>query len=320
MFTVKPWGTLPTGEDIDLITLTSAAGATVEVSNFGGLIRSLTIPMPDGTSRQVVLNYGSLDEYLADPFYIGATVGPYANRIRGGKFSIDGIRYQLDQNEGENTLHSGGIGWQDMRYDYEADGDSLFLKRHSPDGEGGFPGNVDVTIRFRWKTPMALEITYSAVTDQPTILSMTNHSYFNLGPEETILSHKLRIQANAYTPVDKSLLPTGEIVSVIDTPFDFTSLCPVGSAYDHNFALTPGEGPIATLVSPRGDLAMDIYTDKPGLQLYSGEMLGEPFVPYAGVCLEAQHFPDAPNIAAFPSALVTPENPYHSVTTFAFRL
>jgi len=319
MFTVKPWGVLDTGEAVDLITLTSEAGATVEISNFGGIIRSLTIPMPDGTSRQAVLQYDTLEEYLRGNFYIGATVGPYANRIRGGQFSIDGHSYQLEQNEGNNTLHSGKTGWQDMCFDYEADADQLTLKRHSPDGEGGFPGNVDVTIQFRWKTPMALEINYSATTDQPTILSMTNHSYFNLGTEDTILTHQLWLRADAYTPVDEELLPTGEILPVAGTTLDFTSLRPIAEAYDHNFAITPGEGSVATLVSPSGDLTMDVFTDKPGIQVYSGGAMGAPFVLHAGVCLETQHFPDAPNIDAFPSAVVTPEETYRSTTVFAFR-
>jgi len=319
MFAVKPWGTLNTGEAVDLITLTSEAGAAVEISNFGGIIRSLTIPMPDRSSRQVVLNYETLEEYVTGRFYLGATVGPYANRIRGGQFSIDGRSYQLEQNEGENTLHSGETGWDGVCFDYEADADQILLTWHSSDGEGGFPGNVDVRIRFHWKTPLALEIDYSATTDQPTILSMTNHSYFNLGTEDTILAHKLWLRADAYTPVDESLLPTGEIAPVADTTLDFTTLRPIREAYDHNFALTSGDGSVATLVSPRGDLTMNVFTDKPGIQLYSGGGLGAPFVPYAGLCLETQHFPDAPNIDAFPSAIVMPEVAYRSTTVFDFR-
>ena len=320
MITSKHWGTLEDGQAIDLIALKSPAGAVAEISNFGGLLRSLTIPMPDGTVRQTVLNYDSLDEYRRCPFYIGAIVGPYANRIQGGRFSLDGVQYQLEQNEGENTLHSGSAGWQTMRYDYEVDGDSLLLKHHSPDGTGGFPGNRDVTIRFRWKTPTALEIRYAVTTDRATIVSMTNHSYFNLGTEAPILSHQLQLRAEAYTPVDQTLLPTGEIAPVTDTPFDFRAPRPIGGAYDHNYALTPGDDPAAVLISPNGDLAMDVFTDKPGIQLYSGAMLTAPFAPYAGLCLETQHFPDAPNIDAFPTAVVTSEKPYHSTTVFAFRM
>jgi len=319
MFTVKPWGTLDTGETVDLITLTSEAGAAVEISNYGGLIRSLTIPMPDGTSRQTVLNYETLDEYRAGRFYLGATIGPFANRIRDGRFSLDGHAYQLEQNEESNTLHSGKTGWHNMCFDYEADADKVLLKGHSPDGEGGFPGNVDVSIEFRWKTPTALEITYSAATDQPTILSMTNHSYFNLGTENSILAHQLWLRADAYTPVDDTLLPTGEVAPVAGTSLDFTTLRPIAEAYDHNFAITPGDGKVATLVSPKGDLTMDVFTDKPGIQLYSGGMLGAPFVPHAGLCLETQYFPDAPNIDTFPLAVVLPEEGYRSTTVFAFH-
>jgi len=319
MFTVKPWGVLDTGETVDLITLTSEAGAAVEISNFGGIVRSLTIPMPDGTSRQTVLNYAALDEYLADNNYLGVTIGPFANRIRGAQFTLNGHTYQLEKNEGNNAHHGGAKGWYGLCYDYEADADKVLLKRHSPDGEGGFPGNVDVCIEFRWQTPTALEIHYSAATDQPTILSMTNHCYFNLGTEDTILTHKLWLGADAYTPVDEELIPTGEIRPVAGTSLDFTSLRPIAEAYDHNFALTPGEGKAASLVSPKGDLTMDVYTDKPGLQVYTGTMLGAPFVPYAGVCLETQHFPNAPNIDTFPSTVITPEEAYRSTTVFAFR-
>jgi len=319
MFTVKPWGTLDTGETVDLITLTSEGGAAVEISNYGGIIRSLTIPMPDGTSRQAVLQYETLEEYVTGGFYLGATVGPFANRIRGGQFSIDGHTYQLGQNEGNNTLHSGETGWHGVCFDYDVDADQVILKWHSPEGEGGFPGNVDVSITFRWKTPLALEITYSAETDQPTILSMTNHSYFNLGTEDTILTHKLWLRVDAYTPVDEELLPTGEIAPVAGTPLDFTTLRPVAEAYDHNFAITPGEGAVATLVSPNGDLTMDVFTDKPGIQLYSGGMLSAPFTPHAGLCLETQHFPDAPNIDVFPTAVVMPGEAYRSTTVFDFR-
>jgi len=321
MITSKFWSTLEDGQAIDLISLESAVGAVVEISNFGGLIRSLTIPMPDGTMRQTVLNYKTLDEYLTDNFYIGATIGPYANRIRGGKFSIDGIQYQLDQNEGDNTLHGGSAGFHAMCFDYEIEDNSLLLKGHSPDGTAGFPGNIDVTIRFRWKTPTALEITYTAVTDRPTILNMTNHSYFNLGTEDSVLSHKLYLRADSYTPIDVELLPSGEIASVKNTPFDFRVLRPIAGAYDHNFVLSPDDGkPAATLCAPGGELAIDVFTDKPGLQIYTGTMLGVPFTPFAGLCLETQIFPDAPNIEAFPSALVLPEKPYHSTTVFAFRV
>jgi len=148
---------------------------------------------------------------------------------------------------------------------------------------------------------------------------MTNHSYFNLGTEDTILTHKLWLRADAYTPVDEELLPTGEIAPVAGTPLDFTTLRPIAEAYDHNFAITPGEGAVATLVSPNGDLTMDVFTDKPGIQLYSGEMLSAPFAPHAGLCLETQHFPDAPNIDVFPTAVVMPGEAYRSTTVFDFR-
>ena len=319
MYSNQFWGNLPDGRAADLITLTSPAGAVAEVSNFGGIIRSLTIPMGGGTSRNVVLGYQTPAEYVADTCYLGATVGPFANRIRGGQFTLDDTRYALEQNEGDNTLHGGHSGWQHDLFDYEADGDALVLKRRSPDGEGGFPGTVDCTVRFFWQDPLTFAITYHAVTDKATVLSMTNHSYFNLGPTDTVLTHTIQINADGYTPVDGALLPTGEVAPVAETDFDFRAMRPVGQAYDHNFALT-GNGPAATLVSPDQKLQMDVYTDKPGIQLYTGEFLAAPFPSFGGLCLETQHFPDAPNIPAFPSAVVRPGEEYKTTTTFGFSV
>jgi len=318
LYNSRPWGNLPDGTLVDLITLTSTAGATAEISNYGGIIRSLTIPLANGFRRNVVLGYETPAEYAADTYYIGMTIGPYANRIRDGKFTLDGVQYLLEQNEGVNTLHGGVSGWHRAVFDYTQDGDALLLHRRSPDGEGGFPGNVDVCVRFFWQNPMTLAISYEADTDRPTVISMTQHSYFNLGAEDTILSHSLQLRAGRYILVDSDGLPTGEIAPTAGTTFDFQTMRPIENAYDHNFVLTTGVGPAATLTAPDGALVLDVFTDKPGLQLYTGAYLDTSFPTYGGLCLETQHFPDAPNIPLFPSAVVRPEQWYRSTTKFSF--
>jgi len=266
------------------------------------------------------LQYPSLEDYVADKFYIGSTIGPFANRIRGGTFSIDDRRYRLEKNEGENTLHSGSCGMHNMVFGYKSEKAGVLLRRDIPDGTGGFPGDISITILFKWRlSATQLEIKYSAKTTKPTILNMTNHSYFNLSGDKTILSHQLFLRADGYTPADSEQLPTGEILPVKNTSFDFTSLRPIKETYDHNFALTAGNGPAAKLVSPTGDLAMDVFTDQPGIQLYTGTSLSAPFSACSGVCLETQHFPDSPNIPNFPSPIITPEKPYFSKTKFSFH-
>lgn len=318
MHKISPWGIHPNGQAVDLITLTSSAGAVAEISNLGGIIRVLEIPLANRTHRNVVLGYADMAGYLADNSSMGVTVGPYANRIRSGKFTLDGTSYQLEQNEGENTLHSGSSGWQNSVYDYEITGDTLRLTLQNANGRGGHPGNLAVSVTFRWSAPLTLEISYAATTDRPTVLSMTHHSYFNLGKQPTILAHTLKMNADSYTPIDDASLPTGEVVPVAGTTFDFTKTRPIGEHFDHNFALTQGADVAAVLTSEEGDLSMTVTTDKPGLQLYTATNLGAPFQPYGGVCLETQHFPDAPNIPQFPSAVVTPDKPYQSRTSFTF--
>ena len=316
---IRPWGTLPTGERVNIITLEGPNGAIAEVSTFGGMVRSLCIPLSNGVRRQVVLGFETLDAYLADTDSIGVTVGPYANRIRSGTFQLDGRRYHLVQNEGQNTLH-GGYLWQRAVYRYEICDNTLVLRHQSPDGEGGFPGKRDVAIRFSWQMPMSFQIDYRVETDRPTVVSMTNHSYFCLTPGADACSHKLQVQAETYTPIDSETLPTGEIYPVAGTEFDFRAMRPIARHYDHNFVLTGGESPAAMLEAPDGALSMAVYTDMPGLQLYTSEFLKPPFSPGAAVCLETQQFPDAPNMPQFPSSVCTQTKPYVSQTTFAFAV
>ena len=314
---IRPWGTLPTGEQVDLITLESESGIIAEISNFGGILRSLIIPMSSGEARQVVLGYDDLTDYFVNTPSIGVTVGPFANRIRGARFTLDGIDYQLEQNEGQNSLHSAYL-WQRKAFTYEIESDALHLYYKAPDGEGGFPGNRDVRISFSFVEPMSLQIDYLVKTDRPTIMSVTNHSYFTLLPDANALAHKLQIQADAYTAVDAELLPTGELASVTNSAFDFRTMRPIAQHFDHNFALTAHVNPAAVLTAPDDSLSMAVHTDLPGIQLYTAEFIPSPFPVGAGICLETQHFPDAPNIPHFPSSVITPDQPFVSQTTFAF--
>lgn len=319
MYSGKKWGELRDGRRVDLITLRSPAGAVAEISNYGGIVRSIAVPLADGSVRGAVIGYETLGEYLSDAAAMGRTIGPYANRIKGGVFILDGVEYRLEKNDRGNTTHGGSCGWQNQMFAYSSCGDGLLLSRRSPDGEAGFPGNVDVSVRFAWRDGMTLEIAYEAATDRPTVISMTNHSYFNLGAEQSVLTHRLRMRADRYTPLDGVQIPTGEICSVRGTRFDFTAMRVIGRAYDDNFVIALGDGPAATLEAPDGRLAMDLYTDKPAVQLYTGAGVPPPHGAFCGVCLETQHFPDAPNNPNFPSPIVRPGKPYRYTTAFAFR-
>ena len=314
---IRPWGKLPTGEQVDLITLESESGVIAEISNFGGIIRSLIIPLSSGEARQVVLGHENLTDYLVNAASIGVTVGPFANRIRGARFTLDGINYRLEQNEGQNSLHSAYL-WQRKAFTYEIANDALHLYYKAPDGEGGFPSNRDVRVSFSFADAMSLRIDYLVKTDHPTVISMTNHSYFTLLPDANALAHKLQIQADAYTAVDAELLPTGELISVTNSAFDFRTMRPIAQHFDHNFALIADKQLAAVLTAPDDSLSMAVHTDLPGIQLYTAEFIPTPFPVGAGICLETQHFPDAPNIPHFPSATITPEKPFVSQTTFAF--
>jgi len=314
---IRPWGTLPTGEQVDLITLEGPGGAVAEVSTLGCIVRSLTIPLSGGEMRQVILGFETLEEYIADTESFGAIVGPYANRIAGGTFSLEGKTFRLTQNHGQHTLHSNHF-WRRAVYRYEMQDNTLCLRHRSPDGEGGFPGNRDITASFSWQAPMSFRINYQVKTDRPTVVSATNHCYFCLTPGSDAFSHKLQVQAKAYTPTDADDLPTGEIRPVDGTEFDFRTMRPVAQHYDHNLVLTQGVDPAAVLESPDGAVTLSVYTNMPGLQVYTSAHVKPPHPPGSAVCLEPQNFPNAPNIPHFPSSVATEEKPFVSQITFAF--
>ncbi len=334
---------------IALYTLVNKAGMEVCITNFGGRIVSIAVPDRDGKYRDVVHGFDSIAEYLPEnnDSNFGATIGRYANRVGGAKFTLDGKEYNLPKNDGENCLHGGPTGWHYSVFDVlEQDASHLKLALVSKDGENGFPGNVNVNVIFTLTDDNKIDIRYEATTDAPTIINMTNHSYFNLSGEPenfTVLDDILQINASSFTPTDAGLIPTGEIASVEGTPLDFrtpvrigerigdTSFEPIALAngYDHNWVLdTKGDvsKPAASVVSPRTGIRLTVYTDEPGLQVYTGNFLdgtvtGKRGVTYkhrTAICLESQHYPDSPNKEAWPTVVLRPGEKYSSRCIYGF--
>ncbi|MDB5144613.1 MAG: galactose-epimerase [Mucilaginibacter sp.] len=334
------------GKPVKLYTLKNSKGASVAITNYGGKIVSLMVPDNKGTLTDVVLGYDSLKNYQKpkEPFF-GAIIGRYGNRIAKGKFSLDGKAYQLDINDGVNTLHGGFKGFYAQVFDAkQADDKSLDLTYVSKDGEGGYPGTLTVKVMYTLTDDNALKIEYTATTDKTTIVNLTNHAYFNLNGagNTTITNNVLKINADAITPVDTTLIPTGKLMPVKGTPFDFTSAKEIGKnindtneqlkngkGYDHNFALNKHDATqsVATVSSPETGIVMDIYTEEPGLQFYSGNFLtgqsndgkgGKAYPHRSAFCVETQHFPDAPNEPTFASTMLKPGATYHTSTTYKF--
>ena len=317
---------------IQATKLTSPAGMEVNVLNLGATVQSIRIPVRERL-RDVVLGYSKLADYWRDTTYMGATVGRYANRIRGAVFTLDAERFQLEANEPHtgNCLHGGYAGLHKKLWNVErTDEVTAVYKCASPDGEGGFPGNVQVTVKYAIVGDCSLFIEYSATSDTNTVMSLANHVYFNLDDEQrTVDQHELRLEADHYTPVHSDLAPTGDVVSVTDSDFDFRqfrSLHPNSESpmrFDHNFCVSDGSGTlreVARLKSRSSGIRMCLHTTQPGLQLYTGDHLTGTFRPRQGVCLEAQAFPDAPNQAGFPSARLSAGEPYRQQTIYDFSV
>ena len=337
-------GTLPTGEEVAHFALSLPDGITVGISSLGATITDIWAPGRDGTLANVVLGFDSLAGYLSPEYqaaypYFGATIGRVANRIRDARFAIDGIEYPLCANEGWHHLH-GGHGFDRMVWtEVEAGPDAVLLALESPDGDQGYPGHLHVTARFHLSAPGELAVRYEARTDRATHVNLTSHSYFNLAGRDApgIAGHEIAIDADAYTPIDADALPTGEIVHVDGSPFDLrhmTSLgrrlgdahpqLAAGDGFNHNFVVKGEAGtlrPAARLHDPESGRVMALATTAPGLQFYSGNALHEPVARRRqALCLEPQHFPDAPNIAGFPSTLLRPGETYVSETRFRFSI
>lgn len=346
--TEAPFGQMPDGSPVSLYTLTNADGLVAKITNYGGIMTELHVPDRNGELGDILLGYDSLDGYLEVTPYFGALIGRYGNRLGDAAFSLEGKTYQLAQNDGKNTLHGGVAGFDKVLWNAEpVEGKAaLRLTRVSPDGEEGYPGNLSVAVVYELSDDNELIISYEATTDAPTVVNLTQHNYYNLRGQGrgTILDHELTIYADNYTPVDSGLIPTGEIVPVEDTPFDFRKAKPIGSrievenvqlarglGYDHNWVLnqeTPGTMvKAARLYDPTSGREMEVWTTEPGLQFYSGNFLdgtitGKDDATYHlryALCLETQHFPDSPNKPDWPSTRLNPGEVYHTQTIYRFK-
>ncbi len=344
----QPFGTLSDGTAVALYTLVNDHGMRATITNYGGTLVSLTAPDREGNWGDVVLGFDSLEAYLTRSPFFGCLVGRYGNRIAGGKFSLVGVEYSLAQNDGQNHLHGGVAGFDKKVWTPQAmenvDGPSLKLTYTSPDGEEGYPGTLSVEVVYTLTADDALRIDYTATTDKATVVNLTNHSYFNLsaGTEDTILHHPLMINADTFTPVDETLIPTGEICPVEGTPLDFRTATAIGArieaddaqlkfggGYDHNWIINGKAGELrlaARVTEPTSGRVMEVFTTEPALQFYAGNMMppnlmGKGGVTYkrrGGLCLETQHYPDSPNKPAFPATTLRPEEIYQTTTVYKF--
>lgn len=333
------FGTLEDGSKAYLFTLSNSNDVEVKITNYGGIVTSIRVPDNQGTFENVVLGYDSLEKYLEDDPYFGAIIGRYGNRIADATFTLDGNKYELAANDGDNHLHGGEVGFNELLWEAEILNDrSLKLTHLSEDGEEGYPGNLQVSVIYTLTDQNELKIEYEATTDKATPVNLTNHSYFNLtgDPSTPVLEHKLTLNASQYTPVNEELIPTGEIASVEGTAFDFTEPHEIGAridqvegGYDHNFVLDSSPDSLqlaATLYEPESGRELKVFTMEPGIQFYSGNFLdgslqgpdGTPFVKHGGLCLETQHYPNSPNESGFPSTILRPGETYNTTTIYQF--
>jgi aldose 1-epimerase len=342
--TNSQFGLMPDGERIEIFSIANDRGMQIRAINYGGIIASIKVPDRDGQLDDVVLGHDSLEGYLHRTRYFGVLIGRFANRIARGRFSLNGVAYQLAVNNGQNHLHGGVKGFDKVVWTAEEIDNGVQLTYFSKDGEENYPGNLNATVTYRLNDENELRIDYYATTDRDTIINLTNHSYFNLAGRGTILNHELQIQAEAFTPIDETLIPTGEIRSVAGTAMDFTSPTSIGAlidkdddqlrfarGYDHNFVLRGEPGTLRTIArlhDPQSGRVMEVITTQPGLQFYSGNYLdgtlvgrhGQAYLKNSGCCLEAQHFPDSPNQPHFPSTVLRPGEKYHHTTVYRFSV
>jgi aldose 1-epimerase len=342
--TSQPFGKMPDGTPVDIYTLSDGA-FEARIATYGGVVVSLKAPDRNGKTADVVLGFDDLDGYVtnfntpANAFF-GAIIGRYANRIAHGSFTLDGKKYSLPQNDGQNTLHSGTHGFNNVVWKAKPVANGVELTYLSKDGESGFPGNLSATVRYTL-IKGDLRIEYSATTDKDTVVNLTNHSYFNLAGQGDILKNEVTLHASRFTPVDAALIPTGELKPVEGTPFDFRKATAVGArigaddaqlhlghGYDHNWVLDSGGGKLveaAEVYEPSSGRVLKVLTDQPGIQFYTGNFLngtikgkgGKPDELRSALCLETQHFPDSPNHPDFPTTELKPGERYHTVTVYS---
>jgi aldose 1-epimerase len=342
------WGRTADGTAVELYTLTNAGGASVTIATWGATVVSITVPDRAGRPGDVLLGFDTLAPYLQPHPFFGSVVGRYGNRIGNARFTLDGQTYTLAKNNGEHSLHGGRRGfdkhvWK-ARTVPSAGGQALELVHVSPDGDEGYPGTLTATVVYTWTNDNALRIDYTARTDKPTVVNLTNHAYFNLsaGAAPSILDHRLELAADRFTPVDEGLIPTGELRPVEGTPFDFRTPRRIGDGidaddqqirfgggYDHNFVLNGQMGTLrraAHVTDPASGRTMEVLTTEPGVQFYTGNFLdgtitgkgGRIYARRSGFCLETQHFPDSPNKPDFPSVVLRPGETYRTTTVYTF--
>ncbi|PKV76101.1 aldose epimerase family protein [Pontibacter ramchanderi] len=339
----EPFGTAPNGQQVQLYTLTNASGMTVKVTNYGAIVTSIQTLDRDGNFGEVALGFDSVDGYIPNDPHFGGIVGRYANRIAKGKFTLDGQEYTLAVNDKPNHLHGGITGFDRVVWQAEPlqKQNAIRLTYVSKDGEEGYPGNLTVVVTYTLTGFNALKIDYEATTDKATPVNLTNHSYFNLsaGKEKDILNHIVKINADQFTASDETLIPTGELAPVKGTPYDFTTSTRVGDrienlqgyGYDLNYVVRNGGDKLvhaATVEDPSTGRVMQVQTTQPGIQFYTayhldGTLTGHnntTYNRYAGLCLEAQHFPDSPNQKSFPSTILRPGEKYSETTVYKFEV
>jgi aldose 1-epimerase len=346
----QPFGKTPDGHEVSLYTLTNAGGMEVKITNYGGTITSIKVPDRNKQFADVVLGFDSVEGYTQpkNTAYFGALIGRYGNRLAKGTFQLDGKLFHVPTNDGPNSLHGGPDGFNKKIWDAKiiqtTNGPALSLHYLSVDGEEGFPGNLNVTVVYSIDKKNGLHIDYMATTDKHTVLNLTNHSYFNLAGagNGSVLHTLLTIDADNYTPVDSTLIPNGKIEPVAGTPFDFRHATEIGSrinkddeqlklghGYDHNFVLNR-KGDLSVVAAkvedPDSGRVLEVYTDQPGVQFYTGNFLdgsmtgiGGVYNPRTSVCLETQHYPDSPNHPNFPTTELKPGETFHSTTIFRFK-
>ena len=346
MVTTQSFGTFD-GKEVSLYTLTNKKGDVIKLSNYGAGIVEIIVPDRKGKKENITLGYDNFDGYAKGDKYFGKVVGQYANRIAKGKFTLDGVDYTLAINNAPNSLHGGPTGWHSRVWDAQVlkntDFPAVRFTYNKPDMEEGFPGNVVAEVVYTWTDNDDIIMDYKITTDKNTVVNITNHAYFNLHGAGVgdILDHEAVIRASAFTPVDSTLIPTGEIRPVEGTPFDFRTphligerigmdydQLKIGGGYDHNFVLDNAEEVDATVYDPSTGRVLEVMTDQPGVQLYTGNFLdgtqtghgGKVYKYRSGFCLETQHFPDSPNRASFPPVVLTPAEPFLSSTTFRFSV
>jgi aldose 1-epimerase len=335
------------GKEVYLLTLTNKAGNVIRVTNFGAKINWIEVPDKNGRKENVTFGYDTFDETLKGDMSFGSVVGRFANRIAKGKFTLDGVVYNTPVNNGPNTLHGGPAGWHSVVWDTEILKDSktpaVKFTYVSPDMEAGFPGKVNASITYTWTDNNEIVMDYTCSTDKRTVINVTNHAYFNLhgAGNGDILDHVLTLKASAFTPVDSFMIPTGEIRPVAGTPFDFNSPHTIGErigdnydqlilgrGYDHNYILDNKEEVDVTVYEPASGRMLEVITDQPGMQLYTGNFLdgtksghgGKAFKFRSGLCLESGHYPDSPNHFEFPTTVLSPGDKFKSTTIYRFSV